>query len=95
MSKQQSEELQRLNKERNQRLKILHSEEKIKIRALRPIRPESTGGKQTFLAGEELEVAASEAKEFCDRPLGGYSGEAGTKPTPYKQAKIFRAEYVR
>lgn len=92
---QDSDELKRLKKEKGQRLKKLHSEEKVKIKALRAIRPESLGGRTTIKEGEECEVAVSEAKEFCERPFNGYSGESGMKTSAYAQTKIFRAEYVR
>ena len=91
----ESEELQRLKTEKQKNLESLKTEPKVKIKALRPIRPDSLGGVRVLRVGEIAEVAASEAKEFCEKSFNGYSDESGLKSTKYSQVKIFRAEYVQ
>lgn len=91
----EAEHAAQLKTDKKKLLSDLSKEDKVKIRAICFIRPLSTGGMKTFKPGEELEVAKSEAKEFCERKFNGYTPEPGTKPSAFPQTKIVRAEYVR
>ena len=90
----ESEEVKRLKTEKFQRMEALKKEKRVKIKALRPIRPWSTGGIKIFQPGDVLDLPESEAKEFCETSFNGYSGESGLKNSKYAQAQIVRAEYV-
>lgn len=82
-----------------EKLKKLQEEKKVKIKVLRPIAPDSLGGK-IYEPSKDLKkptiisVAESEAKMFCDEAFKGYTEDPGEHSRPRPLPKIVRAERV-